>query len=157
MADLAIHESGDGGNVNLLNNDFELTEGLFNMVYLAWFGGNPGFPTTGNEISSEQRFDWWGNSLFFPNDPDLQFNSTLEYVLSSTPLNSQGRILIENAAKTDLKFLSKFAEVEVEVSIVSDNKVSIFAKLQEPDNLQEKEFQFIWDSTKNELIESITL
>lgn len=157
MSDLAIHESGNGGNVNLLNNDFELTDGLFNMVYLAWFGGNPGFVTTGNEIETEQRFDWWGNSLFFPNDPDLQFNSTLEHVLDTTPLNSQGRILIENSAKTDLQFMSKFAEVEVEVSIISDDKVSILAKLTEPDNLQEKEFQFIWDSTKNELIESRTL
>ena len=64
MSDLVIYETGDGGDVVLKGNDFELTESLFNMPYLAWFGGNPGFSTTGNELENEQRFDYWANSLF---------------------------------------------------------------------------------------------
>jgi len=157
MADLVIYETGNGGDVVLKGNDFDLTEGLTNMPYLGWFGGNPGASTIGNEIDTEQRLDWWGNSLIFNNNKNIQFNSLLEDALNNTALDSEGRIIIEEIAKQDLKFLNTFAEVEVDASILSDNRISINVKLTEPDNLQEKEFQFIWDETKKELIETLTL
>ena len=68
MNDLVIWETGNGGDAQLLGNDLATTDGLTNMPYLGWFGGNPGFITTGNELENEQRFDWWGNSLLLNND-----------------------------------------------------------------------------------------
>ena len=42
MGDLLIYETGQGGDANLLpSGDFEITDGLFTMVYIALFGGNP--------------------------------------------------------------------------------------------------------------------
>ena len=67
-------------------------------------------------------------------------------------MDSSGRITIEEAAKKDLEFMKDFADVTVSVSILSDDKVSIFASLQEPGNLAVKEFQLIWDNLKNEVI-----
>jgi len=78
MTDLMVFESGVGGDVRLLGNDIEMTDSIFNMVYLALFGGNPAASTTGSEIESEQRSDFWGNGLLLPNDTELQFNSTTE-------------------------------------------------------------------------------
>lgn len=155
--DISIYETGNGGDAELKGNDLASSDSLFNTVYLAFFGGNPGFVTTGNELENEQRFDFWGNSLFMENNPTIQFNSLLEYTLNNTALNSEGRLLIENAAKKDLLFLSTFAEVKVSVSIVTNDNIKINVTLTELKNLQEKEFQFIWDSTKNELIDSIIL
>lgn len=157
MSDLVIYESGNGGDVSLMGNDLAMTDGFTNMPYLGWFGGNPGFNTTGNEIENEQRFDWFGNSLFFENQPIIQFNSFLEDVLNNTTLDSDGRNKIENFAARDLEFLSTFAEVEVNASIISDNKVSIEVKLKKPGNLDEKSFQFVWDATNKELITEETI
>jgi hypothetical protein len=153
MDDLVVYESGNGGDLQLLGNDLATTDSFFNMPYLGWFGGNPGFVTTGNEIESEQRFDWWGNELLFPNQEEIQFNSFLEDILNNTAVDSSGRNTIRNFATRDLNFLGTFATVTVDVVILDDNKVSILAKMGEPDNLDVKTFQFIWDATKKELIE----
>jgi hypothetical protein len=40
IADITIFESGDGGDLALINDDLATIEGLTNQVYLAWFGGN---------------------------------------------------------------------------------------------------------------------
>lgn len=157
MSDVSVYETGDGGDVILRGNDIVLTDSFYNMPYLAWFGGNPGFVTTGNELENEQRFDWWGNSLLFENDPVIQFNSFLEHALNTTALDSQGRLTIENIVKRDLQFFGTFATVEVDVSIISDSRVKILATIKEPGNLDQKEFQFIWDATKQEIIVERTL
>jgi len=150
MEDIVLYETGSGGDLQLNGNDIESTSGLFNMVYMAWFGET--VSTTGNELDTELREDWFGNSLLFDNEKEVQFNSTLQKTLSDTALDSSGRITIEEAAKKDLQFMKDIADVTVSVSILSDDKVSIFASLQEPGNLAVKEFQLIWDSLKNEVI-----
>ncbi|MGB0881427.1 MAG: hypothetical protein ACPGSO_00630 [Vicingaceae bacterium] len=151
MIDVLICETGNGGDAIRLTSDLKNTSSFSNMVYLAWFGGNPGNPTLGNEIPTEERFDWWGNQLLFNNEVGFQFNSLLEYTLNTTSLNSSGRIIIEESAKKDLEFLSNFANIDVEVSIISDDEVSILARLEEPGNIQDNEFEIIWNSTRKEL------
>lgn len=149
LIDLSIYENGNGGDT-----EYNYTGALFNMVYLALFGGNPEAATTGDEIETEQRFDFWANSTLFENAPEIQFNSTTENLLNNIQLSSSGRIEIERAVKLDLDFMSNFAEVEVEVTIVTVDRVSINIFLKKLANLEEKEFQFIWDSTQSEIIES---
>ena len=157
MADLVVYETGNGGDVVKKGNDLQLTEDLFNQVYLAWFGGNVEASTTGEELPTEQRFDWWGNQLFFQDKPEFQFNSELERVLDSVALTSSGRVTIEEAAKRDLKYLEGFAEVSVSVSIIGLDQVQIDALLKEPDNIEAQIFRFIWDKTKGTLIEQIKI
>lgn len=152
MNDIVIYETGSGGDLQLLGNDIASTSGLFNMVYMAWFGGNVEASTTGNELESELRDDWFGNALLFENEKQVQFNSTLEKTLNETALDSAGRITIEQAAQKDLQFMKEIADVSVSVSILSDDRVSITARLKEPENIEVKEFQLIWDNLKNEVI-----
>ena len=148
--DLMIYETGNGGDLNLVNGDLSITEGITNQPYLAHFGGNIEASTTGEEKEGVERFDWFGNS-FFPNEPDAQINSELERGLANNELSSKGRIELERLASLDLEYLSPIADIESEVSIESDDKVIISDKLIQPSD--ESENSFIWDATKNELIE----
>ena len=145
--DLRIIETGNGGDALLSGNDLAVDYTFETMIYLALFGGNPGSNTPTDRLINEQGFDWWGNTTLLPNEPLLQFNSLTEHILNTTTLNSAGRITIENAVKSDLVFMSDFAEITVAVIIPTVDTVNITIRLQQPDNLQIKEYIFIWDAT----------
>ena len=148
MKDLAIYETGDGGDVNLINNDLELRNTLFNQVYLALFGGNTKQVTAQELNNLDERFDWWGNSLF---DKENQFNSRFENALRNVVINGSGLQHLENIAKEDLAFIKPYANYKVEVSMVDFNKIQIEIWLQEPDKRQMK-IVFLWDGAKKELL-----
>lgn len=149
--DLRLIESGNGGDLVKKPKDLEVISGFENMIYLALFGGNPGYSTPITRLENEQAFDWWGNSIFFPNNPGLQFNSFTENVLNTVSLTSSGRIQIENAVKSDLSFMNEFAGVTIDVSIPETDKVIISISVQEPDNIDERRFVYLWDATRLEL------
>lgn len=152
MIDIALNETGNGGDAQISGNDIATTSAIFNQIYLALFGGNVEASTTGEELTTEQRLDWWGNNLLFQDEPDLQFNSTLEKTLTEVALNSSGRLIIEEAVRNDLKFLNSFAEIRVSTEVTGVDRISILIFVQEPDNSEEKVFEFIWDATKQEVI-----
>lgn len=145
--DLQVIETGNGGDLIKNGNDLALVYSFENMPYLAMFGGNKE-SGTGPRLETEQAFDWFGNSLFFPNDESLQFNSLTEKALDTIPLTSAGRILIENEIKKDLQFMQSFAEITVKTSIPQTDTLLINIKIEEPDNLQAKEFIYIWQQGK---------
>lgn len=149
--DLSVVETGNGGDLVKGGQDLKVVYGFENMPYLALFGGNVEADTPTERLENEQAFDWWGNSLLFPNEPSLQLNSQTERALRNVPLTSSGRQLIEEAVKADLDFMRPFAEVSVSVTIPAHDRVKIAVTLREPDNLQEKEFIYIWDATEQGL------
>ena len=57
MKDLAIYETGNGGDLLINNNDLSSVEILIHQVYLCLFGGNVEASTRGNELKSEKRED----------------------------------------------------------------------------------------------------
>lgn len=130
--DFALLETGNGGDLLLQGSDLVVVEGIQNMPYLAMFGGNIEQDTK-NKVTEEQSFDWWGNNLLMPNNQSIQFNSITERVINNTPLTSQGRVTIENAIKTDLKFLQDLgAEVSVSVSITATDRIDVNIKINQP-------------------------
>ena len=149
--DLKLVETGNGGDIVKNGNFLQLINGLQNMPYLAMFGGNTEQITPRTRKYGEQVFDYWGNSLFFAQNPAIQFNSLTEKTLSTTALNSAGRITIENAVIEDLKFMTKFAKVEVSVSIVGVDKLLISVKIIPLNGLESNEFNYLWDATNSEL------
>jgi len=157
MTDLALHETGNGGDIQLQGNDLVITGSIFNQIYMGIFGGNPVASTTGTELDTEQRLDWFGNGLLFQDEPEIQQNSTLERTLNEVALNSSGRLQIEEAVKADLAFLRDVAEISVETSVTDIDRIQITILAQEPDNIQEQAFIFIWDATKEEIIIDITI
>lgn len=148
--DLKLIDNKTGGDLVLKNNDIEMISGFQNMPYLAMFGGN----LESNTIKfkeAEQRFDWWGNDLFFFNNKSIQFNSNLERLLNNISLTSQNRLLIIETVKKDLSFMGDFSNYTVDVSYISVDRIQIDIKINELNNLESKEFVYIWDSTKQEL------
>ncbi len=134
--DLQILETGNGGDSQLLGNDFATVTGVENMPYLSMFGGT----------------NFWGNDLLFNSD-DLRFLAETEATLLTTPLNSQGRIIIENAVKRDLAFLLADipeTKLNVSVTIISDNKLSIYI------NFGGFQFYFLWNPVTKTLTQTIT-
>jgi hypothetical protein len=147
MGDLKVIEDFNGGDIVLAGNDLTVIQGWENMPYLGMFGGNE-MSTPVRRLENEQAFDWWGNSLM---TPSLQINSLTETLLRKTALNSSGRVLIEQAVKRDLEFMTPFSIVSVDVSIDGPSRVNILCKIKEPNNIKEKEFVYIWDGTRQDL------
>lgn len=152
MVDVLIYETGNGGDVKLVGNDLAMTDSLANQVYLAHFGGNVEASTTGEEIAGEERFDWWGNK-FFEEEPEAMMNSELERALEKNSLGSAGRANIERRAKEDIDFLSALSEVSSVVYLVGVDRVEIIDSIQEIETV----YKYLWDGTKNELIEEINI
>jgi hypothetical protein len=148
--DIKIYETGNGGDINVLGNDLESVYSFENMPYLAMFGGNVEQSTNQVGEDDEQRFDYWGNSFLI--DSASQFNSLTERGLITTPITSEGRILIENLVRADLEFMRDFAVVTVTVRVISDDKLNIDIGIAEPSNLQNLQFQFIWDAATGAIL-----
>jgi len=155
--DLKLRESYSGGELVKTTKDFEVIYGFGNMPYLALFGGNVESSTPSERVATEQNKDYWGNEILMVDEPGLQFNSETERVLNKTPLTSAGREIIQQAVFQDLRFMKDFARVGVSVAIIATDKVRIGIRLEEPDNLQARDFIFIWDATRNELNDDLPL
>lgn len=149
ISDIAINESGSGGDLNLINDDLNTIEGLSNQVYLALFGGNIESSTSEDLDNLDQRDDWWGNSLL---SKENQFNSLFEKTISTIALNSAGLSKLIDAAKEDLKYLEEYAIIDIDANIVSLNRINLLVNLTEP-NSESLKIKFVWDGQKNELIE----
>lgn len=148
--DLALIESLNGGDLVLMANDLQTVSGFQNMPYLAMFGGNVGFSTTGPKVT-EQSFDHWANFLFYPTTQPVWFNSLTEKLLQDVALTPTTRIEIEQTVKKDLEFMTAFASIDVNVYLIGVDRLRIEITAREPNNLQASEFTYIWDATQQEL------
>lgn len=151
MFDIEVIETGEegggGGDLLMRGKDLAVVYGWENFPYLAMFGGNKEGVTRPRN-ANEQAVDYWANSLLWPDKPELQFNSLTEAALHSLNLTSGNRLLIEDAIKQDLAFMKPFADVTVTTVIIATDVIEIGIKVKQPDNLQEKQFIFIWDAFK---------
>jgi hypothetical protein len=125
-------------------------EGFETMIILALFGGSVKQSTPRTRPTGQEAFDWWGNTLLLPNEPQQQFNSQTERVLKTTAITSQGRRNLENAVKFDLEFMEDWADIDVVVEMPSLDLVRIAINLTRKSNLQSTEFVFIWDKTRED-------
>jgi len=150
--DINLFEGGSGGEMRILNYDLLMAETIYQTIYLALYGGNVEQDTTEDESDLEENFDYWGNQLFYSNNPDKWFNSQTERVLSTVALNGEGRRLIEDAVNADLQFLNNVVNFEVEVSISSNNRAEIAIFISEFQNQSDRQLKMVWENSRNELI-----
>jgi len=150
--DIALFESGNGGNFIVLNNDLLLSETLYQQIYLALFGGNIEASTKQSYLETEDRFDYWGNSLVWKTKKNKQFNSETEAILRKVALNSSGRLEIVQAINSDLAYLSSLITFDVEVSILSSSSIRITVSFTDKTNQESKVMQMVYNNAKNEVI-----
>lgn len=133
--DLAIIETGGGGDLTINGNDLAVFNSVENQLYLAWFGGNVEADTKTTRLPGEQDFSYWGNT--FIKNINAQFNSLTERTLNTTPLTSNGRVTIQNAMKKDLSALSKTNNINVDVVIDGPDKILITLTAIMPDGSEQ--------------------
>jgi hypothetical protein len=150
--DVLIYESGSGGELSVVNDDLVFTELLYNQVYLALFGGNVEENTKRDYLFTEQRLDYWGNSLFFAETPSNQFNSNTERTIQNIALTSSGRLELIRAVEDDLAYLNDLFNYTVDVMFFQANKIKIIVKFTAKSNQESQAFQLIYDNAKNEVI-----
>ena len=150
--DINLFEGGSGGEMRILNSDLLMAETIYQTIYLALYGGNVEQSTTSEETDLEENFDYWGNQLFYSNNPDKWFNSQTERVLSTVALNGEGRKLIEDAVNADLQFLNNVVNFEVEVNIAANSKAEIIIAISEFQNQSNRQLKMVWENSRNELI-----
>lgn len=151
MSDIKIIETGSGGDMVLSGNDIEMVDGVQNMPYIGIFGGNSAQSTKVYK-DAEERFDFWGNELFFSQNKKAQFNSSLERLLKNVALNSSSRLNVEEAIKNDLDFMSSFAVVDIETLIRSTDRIEIKIKINQGGDIDFKFFNFIWDVSERKVV-----
>lgn len=150
--DIHLFENGNGGELLVQNGDIALTEKLYQCVYIALFGGNKEINTKGDELPNVERFDYWANYLLFATNPNKQYNSETQRILTNTTINSSGRLKIQKAVENDLFFLKSISNYEVNVVLLSTDKIEININLSKGYDMQ-----FIWDNAKDEVITDVTI
>lgn len=126
--DVALIETGNGGDIQIKDNDVLLYHKGENNIYLGLFGGNVEQVTPSVRVPGEQDHSYWGNTLFFSDEPSQQLNSEVEKAFKDIPLTSAGRVSIENIINHNLLFLKPLGEVKVSVKVVDTDKIDIFLK-----------------------------
>lgn len=99
---LKVTNTENGGDLTLTGNRLTQTDSVSNQIYLAMYSGSG---------------DYWANDLF----PVIK--SYTEAALLENVLNTNGRLLIEEAIKKDLQFLD--GQYTLTTKIVNANRIDI--------------------------------
>jgi phage gp46-like protein len=129
MADLALIETGNGGDLRMRGADLAGVEGVENMPYLSMFSGE----------------GWWGNAML---PPDAQFSSQTERVMGEVALNSAGRVRIEQAIRADLASIEKAlpgTKVEVSTALSAADRLEISIRI------AGEQFYYLWNPIEGTL------
>lgn len=150
--DIILFETGSGGDFSIEDNDLLMGESLYQQIYLSLFGGNIEASTKSRYLESEERFDYWANSLFWKNDTTKQFNSETERTIQNNTLNSLGRVNIIQSVNVDLEYLKAILDYSVDVSITGVNSLVITILFREKTNQQDRILELVYDNAKKEVI-----
>lgn len=132
--DIRITEQNNGGDMTLNNNDIAVVYGVENMPYLSMFGGP----------------DFWGNDLLLQ-EKFRAFLATTEQTMLSVALNSQGRAVIEEAARQDLQFLLEIvpnSTLTVQTRITDDNRLEMLI------TFNGQEINLLWNPQSATLVDT---
>lgn len=128
--DIQFTEQLNGGDMTLLKSDVAVVYGVENMPYLSMFAG-----------------DFWGNYLMSAENFQV-FDAETEAALNDNPLNSSGRINIENAMIADLAFIPDVASgttISVQTAITNDDRLE--AKI----TMNGEQINYLWNPQDNSL------
>lgn len=114
MGDTLLFNESDGGNIESIGGVITQTSGFETSVYLSLFGGNEG------------DVNYWGNI----DEPDTNNHYTSETgnILRSIPATTGNLIKVEDAAKSDIKWMLSMkiaSSIIVSASMPALNTVNI--------------------------------
>ncbi len=120
--DVLLFNTQDGGEINFVNGQPEMTGAFETMLFLCLFGGN--FEDDGLENNKKT---WWAN--YNENNPDRRYISRFQNLaMGGLPLTSGNLRRLEDAVLSDLAIFKneKIAdEVTAIASIPARNKLNL--------------------------------
>lgn len=99
MTDVLLRHFPPGGNIEYINGQVTLHDGLETAIYLSLFGGNE----RDSGIEADDHLQWWAN-LSEP-DADRIYRSAFQNLIRSLPLIPANLRRMEDAAILDLTWL----------------------------------------------------
>lgn len=109
MTDVLMRQTVNGGDVECSNGQMVMDEGLENAVYLSLFGGNE----DDSGLEADDAKQWWGNR----DEPEgaSRYRSAAQYLLATLPLIPASLQRIEEAATSDLSWMTDSIATDVAV------------------------------------------
>lgn len=150
--DILLYETGAGGDFSIIDDDLAMGESLYQQIFIAMFGGNIEASTKATYFETEDRFDYWGNSLIWKNETTKQFNSETERAIQNNALNSSGRLNILRAVNIDLDYLKSMLNFTADVQITGRDNLRIIVNFSQKTNQQDRVLQIVYDNAKKEVI-----
>lgn len=120
MSDVNLFQAPDGGEIEVINGQITMIDGLAVSIYLSLFGGNE----DDGAIQATDSIQWWGNH---GENPDSKYRSRTQWLLRSIPAIPANMLRIEAAVLEDLAWVKSRlqAELSCEVYIPQVNRVTI--------------------------------
>lgn len=153
MSMIKIVENNSGGQIGIDQwGRPEQDSSLFTPVYLSLFGGNvEGITIADRNPDGIDNNDWFGN-LTLQKDGQVLFNSKFEKIITNEPIISGNIQRFKEAALFDLNWMKEkkiAASINVEISIVNPQQLSVIVTLYKADNTEEK-YEYLWENSRNE-------
>jgi len=124
QGDVLLFSSGDGGEIELDENNFIVNDESFETsIYLTLFGGNKKDDGT----PSKRKYAYWGN-LLEKNNPERRLISRTQNILEGLPATSENLLKVKEAIKLDMKWYFEEAiidNLEIITTIPEKNKIYI--------------------------------
>ena len=119
--DVFLHQTTDGGTINVVNGVVEMSGGLETSTYLSLFGGNED-----DDGRDDNIFNWWGNL----DEIELikHYRSETQNLLQSLPATSGHLQRIDKAVNRDLQWMldkGVASSIEVLTTIPALNVIKI--------------------------------
>ncbi len=134
MSDVQLLETVNGGEIQCVNGQIVLSEGLETAAFLSLFGGN----SDDAGQTATDSIQWWGN--LSEADPANRYRGELQFLLNTLPLIPANLQRFEEAAAADLSWMTDsiaddlavaatmpaLNRVDINVAIVIDGKTTLF-------------------------------
>lgn len=138
QGDVLLYQQHGGGEIDVSAGLISMSGGLETSAYLSLFGGN-----TDDDGRKDSKFGWWGNAD--ETNPIRHYVSLTQNLLKALPATSANLRRIEDAALTDLKWMTETGvasdvtaaasltginRIQLDISINSDDSISQFTFIQ---------------------------
>jgi phage gp46-like protein len=122
MTDVLLRHQPDGGNIDCVNGQLLMSDGLETAAYLSIFGGNE----LDSGADGDALREWWGNKI--ERIEARKYRSRFQNLMASLPLVPGNLARLEEAAALDLTWFVDegiATYVNVDASIPALNTVKL--------------------------------
>lgn len=142
VSDVLLFHTADGGEIELINGQPTMSDGLATAAYLSLFGGNE----QDSGLQGDDRKQWWGN--LGETEQSRVYRSRTQRLLRAIPAIPANLRRVEDAANADLAwFMDEVASaITVTASMPTLNRVVIAIAITVSSVVYELSFASKWSA-----------